>query len=559
MLVFSISSCGLSGLARTLMRLCLLLVIMSSAATSSAASTGDRTTVGGYNESTGTLVLPLAQEPRTLNTLTAESVGYTAQLLAHVQEGLMRYDRRRQLAGGVAESWKLTPDSMQFVLRADAKWQNGEPVTALDFVFAWQQLVSPDNASPSANLASPILNASRIAAGELPKSALGVTAVSESELLVRLEHPCAWCLKLMTNPVFYPVHQGFYESRGEHYATAPKDHLANGAYQLSGWERGKNIRLARNKNYWRAGSVAIANLHFDYIGIDAKTALNLFRAGEIAVAGLDRDTIPDALGLGYRIRTFPSGHLFHIQFSHLPGMASANENLRRAISLVVDKTELVNRVVASPGTRVADSMFHDWLTVEDAIFLQARPVTPHRVDLDMARKHLVLARQELGVTGDIELSLTINDVDLSHRVAQYLQAQLMDNLGIRVTIDPQITQIMVNKWRQGVSDMTLITWPVDVEDPMDQISFMGNPDFRAVFRGLYAGDDMAALYLRNRNAVALEERLDATRAVHDLFTERVTVFPLFESYGAVVMNPRLRGFVWQPVRGYADYRYLTIQ
>lgn len=530
-----------------------LLVLLSGSQFASAEN------VGGIDLQEKTITLTLFQEPRSLNSLTAESVSYTAQLMVHVQEGLMRYDHRRKLTGGVAERWRETPAELRFWLRSDATWQNGDPVKAGDFVYAWQQLVSPDTASPSANLASPIKNASRILKGELPISDLGVVAINDKELLVILEHPCAWCLKLMTNSIFYPVNQGFYERRGETYGTSSASHLSNGAFSIKQWQRGKYIHLTRNNKYWGSERVFLNNIRFDYIGSDAKTILNLFRAGEIAVANLDRDTIPEALEAGYRLRTYPSGHLFNIQFSHVAGMLSANENLRKAISLVIDKEELVNRVVASPGTRIADSMFHDWLTIGNVTYTKERPPLPHKVNLEKASQYLQMAKNELSIKGGIELSLTINDSDLYRRIAEYLQQRLKTHLGIKVNIDPQITQMMVEKWRKGTSDMTLITWPVDVDDPMDQISFMGNPDFRAVFKGLYKGDDMATLYVRNKNAIEIEERINAVNAVHELFNNRVTVLPLFESYGVWTINPRLKGFIWQPVRGYPDFRYVKIR
>ncbi|MFT4712059.1 MAG: oligopeptide transport system substrate-binding protein [Candidatus Azotimanducaceae bacterium] len=84
------------------------------------------------------ITLAVSSESRSLNSLTAESIGYSAQLMAHVQEGLMRYDGRRRLVGGVAERWKVTPNSMHFWLRQDARWQYGSPVTACDFAFAWR-------------------------------------------------------------------------------------------------------------------------------------------------------------------------------------------------------------------------------------------------------------------------------------------------------------------------------------------------------------------------------------------------------------------------------------
>ena len=505
-----------------------------------------------------TLIASIAQEPRTLNTLTAESVSYTAQVLAHTNEGLLRYDGKRRLTGGVAQRWEVAADQLTFWLREDATWENGAPVTAQDFVFAWQKLVDPATAAPSANLAAPIKHASAILAGKANPQTLGVSALSASILSVELEHPCAWCLKLMTNSIFYPISQTFYEAAGDEFGTRPETHLANGAFKIKAWQRGKRIDLTRNVQYWRQDEVELDAITFDHIGADPRTQLNLFLNDELAVASLDRDTLKAAMNDRLRVKTFPTGHLFHIQFSHAAGMQSANQSLRSAISLVIDKDELVNKVVASPGTRVADSMFHDWLTIGDTPYLTARPPSRHRPDINAAKVHLARARAELNLPARPRLTLTINDSTLYRRVAEYLQARLDTHLNIELLIDPQTTQRMVEKWRAGTSDMTLITWPVDVDDPMDQISFMGDPNFRRIFKGLYAGDDMAALYYQSRSAIHQADRVAQVHKVHEFFTERVTVLPLFEPYGAAIIKPNLKGFIWQPVRGYADFRTVQI-
>ncbi len=505
-----------------------------------------------------TLIASIAQEPRTLNTLTAESVSYTAQVLAHTNEGLLRYDGKRRLTGGVAQRWEVAADQLTFWLREDATWENGAPVTAQDFVFAWQKLVDPATAAPSANLAAPIKHASAILAGKANPQTLGVSALSASILSVELAHPCAWCLKLMTNSIFYPISQTFYEAAGDEFGTRPETHLANGAFKIKAWQRGKRIDLTRNVQYWRQDEIELDAITFDHIGADPRTQLNLFRNDELAVASLDRDTLKAAMNDRLRVKTFPTGHLFHIQFSHAAGMQSANQSLRSAISLVIDKDELVNKVVASPGTRVADSMFHDWLTIGDTPYLTARPPSRHRPDITAAKVHLARARAELNLPARPRLTLTINDSTLYRRVAEYLQARLDTHLNIELLIDPQTTQRMVEKWRAGTSDMTLITWPVDVDDPMDQISFMGDPNFRRIFKGLYAGDDMAALYYQSRSAIHQADRVAQVHKVHEFFTERVTVLPLFEPYGAAIIKPNLKGFIWQPVRGYADFRTVQI-
>ena len=525
------------------------------------------TSTQGIDLDNHSITVSLSAEPSSLNTLTAESVGYTAQLMVLLQEGLLRYDHRRRLVGGVAERWEMDSKEIRFWLRKDARWQNGEPVTADDFVFAWQLLLRPGTTSPSANLASPILNASAVLKGELPVESLGVSAPAADLFVVQLAHPCGWCLKLMTNSIFYPINASFYNQVGENYGTSKGAHLANGRFKISQWQRGKQIQLVRQSFYWDKLEAGLEQINFNYIGSDSATQLNLYRSGDVALAILDRDAIRSALESNLRLRTFPTGHLFHVQFSHRKEMSSANVNLRKAISYAIDKDEIVNSVVASPGTRIADSMFHDWLTIDGEKFHDLRPPKRHQQDMRKAAAYLAKARQDFAREStslqqtDLEkpltLTMTINDSRLYRRIAEYFQHQLK-GLGVDVKIDPQTTQMMVEKWRKGTSDMTLITWPVDVDDPMDQISFMANPDFRAVYEGLYAGQDMASLYQDNISALDQAARVAAVAQVQSLFNDKVTVLPLFESYGAAIVDPNLRGFVWQPVRGYADLRYLRL-
>ncbi len=117
----------------------------------------------------------------------------------------------------------------------DAKWSNGEPVTANDFVFAWQRAVDPDVASEYSYMLSDIgqiKNAAAIIAGEKDKSELGVTAVDDKTLKVELEAPVSYFLSLMYFPTFYPVNQKFFESCADTFGTSPETTLSNGAFVL---------------------------------------------------------------------------------------------------------------------------------------------------------------------------------------------------------------------------------------------------------------------------------------------------------------------------------------
>lgn len=504
------------------------------------------------------ITVPLYQEPRILDSAAAPTVEFTAEILAHIQEGLMRLDSRRRVVGGVATSWEITPTTLRFQLREDARWQSGEPVTADDFVFAWRRLVNPATGSQSANLASPIRNALAILRGEMPPSSLGVHAASPRELVVDLAHPCSWCLKAMTTSAFYPINQKFYEGVAADYGSSAGTHLANGPFGLAQWQRGKSITLTRNEHYWRRDEIFLNELRYGYIAGDAKSQLNLYRSGDIAVAKLDRDTMAEGLELGQRIRTGPTGYLMHLQFSHKPGMNSANENLRKAIALTIDKEELLNRVIAIPGSRIANSMFHEWMAAGDKRVADVIEPATHEPDLELARQYLDAAKAELGIEGRVSVTYTIFDNSTMRRIAEYLQQRLA-LIDITMKIDPQTVQMLLDKWFKGTSDMTMIGWIPDVDDPIDQISFLGNPDIRGVFQGLYPGQDMTQIYYDYRDAPNQAARDDVVRRAHAFFSQRVTVIPLYESSDSALIDPRLTGYVFQPVRAFNDYRNIRIR
>ena len=528
-----------------------IIVILLSVAAAAPAS------AVGVDVENKTITVSVYQEPKILDSMSVSTVEFTAEVLAHIQEGLMRLDARRRVVGGVAESWEMTPKQLRFRLRKDAKWQNGEPVTAADFVYAWRTLVSPETGSQSANLASPIVNALAILRGEKPTESLGVRAVSQRELEIDLTHPCNWCLKLMTSSAFYPVNQKFHEGAGEAFGTSPSTHLSNGAFLLEDWQRGKQFTLARNPVYWANERIHLNKIHYGFIASDAKTSFNLYRSGELAVIRLNRDTLSEGTKLRQRIRVAPTGYLMHLQFSHKEGMLSANENLRKAIALVVDKNDLVNRVLAIPGTRVSDSMFHDWMAVGEKKRGAVLQPKAHEPDIEMAKIYVQKAKAELGITGRPTITFTIFDSTDSGRIAEYLQQRLA-LIDVDLKIDPQTVQMLLDKWFKGTTDIALIGWIPDVDDPIDQLSFLGNPDIRSVFQGLYPGSDMSEIYYTYRDATSDEQRLAVVKQAQAFFENRVTVLPLYESYSSTLIDPRLRGYVFQPVRAFSDYRNVRI-
>jgi len=160
------------------------------------------------------ITIALTQEPPNLDsTRTTDLVSFF--VLGHVSEGLVRYDPRGRLVPGVAASWTVSDERIVFELREDARWSDGSAVSADDFVYAWSLINDPGYAAPYAAIMHPVRNAERVQAGEVPLSALGVSAPDEHTLVMELEAPCGYCLSLMAHAAFFPVKRSFHHEAGE--------------------------------------------------------------------------------------------------------------------------------------------------------------------------------------------------------------------------------------------------------------------------------------------------------------------------------------------------------
>lgn len=234
---------------------------------------------------TRTITAILREEPPQLNsTLATDQI--SGMVLGHVMEGLLRYDAAGQLVGGVAERWAIDRLEATFHLRADARWSDGRPVTADDFVFAWQTALDPANASEYAFILFPIRNAEAINQGRLPPTDLDATAVDDRTLRVRLERPVAYFDKLLAFTTYLPVRRDFYAATAGRYGADFDTLLYNGPFVLTRWVHGAHLRMEKNPHYWNRDRIRIDVIDFPFITEDPNTQLNLFRDGRVAYTNL---------------------------------------------------------------------------------------------------------------------------------------------------------------------------------------------------------------------------------------------------------------------------------
>jgi len=511
---------------------------------------GGAETLPAVDVKKGVVTLILADEPPQMDT-TRSTDQISFFILGHVTEGLIRYDEKNRLVPGVAERWEIRPDGATFWLRDNARWSDGKPVTAHDFVFAWQTVVDPATASQYAFITYSVKNAEAINTGKMSRDKLGVRAVNDHQLEVQFEAPIAFFDKLVAFAVFNPIRQDFYESRKDKYGANAEDLLYNGPFTITRWVHSAHVRLDKNPYYWNRDAIRLNVIDMPYITSDESTWVNLYKAGSVARATLGAEQLDEAMSLRWNLGRYVDGSVFYIDFNFREGRVTRNRNLRQAMQLVNDPNELVNKVIALPAYQPAISLFPSWLGGVNGRFRQEYPPPVVRPNLEEARRHLELAKKELGIQQIPPLVLLTDDGPFSNKNAEYLQNLFRRTLGLEIKIDKQIFKQRLAKMTSGDFDLVSAGWGPDYDDPLTfgdlYASWNGNN------RGKYNNPELDRQVRIAQSSLDAKVRMDAFGKIQKILIDDAVLLPNYERGRVFVLDPRVKGVVNRAVGTDPDY------
>lgn len=264
-----------------------------------------------------------------------------------VYEGLIDEAPNGDLVPGVAESWTVSDDGKTYVfnLRHTARWSNGEPLTANDFVFGFRRGVDPKTLSLYSYILSPIVNADEISAGRKPPGELGVRALNDYTLEITLANPTAYFLGLLTHSMSYPIHRASLEQHGEQF-TRPGKLVGNGAFVLSDWVVQSHIKLVRNPNYWDNANNKIDEIWF-YPTEDQNAELQRYRAGELdltyTIPATQLRWIRENLPKELLVTPYLGSYYYAFNLTRPP--FKDNPKARRALALAVDRKIIAEQIL----------------------------------------------------------------------------------------------------------------------------------------------------------------------------------------------------------------------
>jgi len=392
----------------------------------------------------------------------------TATFSAHnvqrdLGEGLAGLTSDGQLRRAAAEDWAISKDGLvyTFFLRADARWSNGDPVTADDFVYSYQRLVNPATAAIYVDAIADVQNAERILASELQPASLGVTAVSPTELQIRLRRPVPYFLSLLTHPSTFPVHRKTVEAFGETHSR-PGRMVSNGAYRLVEWNVGSHIELVRNEYYWNNTNTAIDRVRY-YITPQPMTELNRFRAGELDITS----SIPSGAFAQMQaerpdeVRTSPSLGVYYYGFNLSNAKFANNQKLRQALSMAIDRDAIATKIVGR-GEQPA----YSWVP-EGIVGYQPRRLSYETMTQEERNEIARQLYKEAGYGPGNRLSfqLRYNTSESQERIALAIHSMWRDVLGVDVSLANEELGVLISNIQQA-SDIEVfrLSWNGDYYD-----------------------------------------------------------------------------------------------
>ncbi len=391
----------------------------------------------------------------------------TFNIVLALMEGLTQYDPRTGLPiPGVAERWEVSADNLTwtFHLRPEARWSNGDPVTARDFVYAERRMLSPNLGSDYASLLFGLKNAKAYFSSKITDfSLVGTRAADDHTLVLQLAQPLPYLPELLCHASWYPVHQGTIEKfgrmdeRGSHW-TRPGNYVGNGPFMLAEWIPHQIVRVTKSPTYWNHDRVRLHEIDF-YPIEDLATEEAMFRSGGLHVtASVPQDKIPvykrdPARRKSLQLNTQLGTYYYFFNVSKPP---LNDVRVRRALAYSIDRQEIVDRVA------LGDEPPADHLTPPDTAGFTATAKVPHNPAL--ARQLLAEAGYPMG-RGFPHLELLYNTNEGHRKIAEAIQQMWHHELGIDVGIYNQESKVWSDTLRQKDYQMARYAWVGDYLDP----------------------------------------------------------------------------------------------
>lgn len=479
--------------------------------------------------------------------------GTSAHVMQNIFEGLYVLDDQDQPIPAVAKSLKRSKDGKKYTfdLRKDAKWSNGDSVTANDFMFAWKRAIKPETASQYAYMLFHVKNAKEINKGTMPLDELGVKVINDYKLEVELEQPIPYFLQLLALPIYLPQHESFLKEQGKNYALEPSNLIYNGPFVLEKWKHEQEFQLKKNATYWDEKKVKLDEINFQVVK-DTMTAVNLYEAGNLDRVPINSQFVDKYKGNKELHMSSDSG-IAMLRFNE-KNNALANKKVRQSISLALNKDDFVAHFINN-GAKPASGLVPAGHILEEAgKDFRKENGNLSSYDLQNAKKIWEESKKELGVD-EVNLEFLTYEQDNAKRMAEYIKGELEKHLqGLTIQIKQQPFKQKLQLEQTGDYDISMANWGPDYKDPISYLELFTTDNQNNKMN--YSNRHYDELIKKAKSDLVLDQkkRWEALQEAERILLEDAAVAPLYHIGSAYVQKDYVKGIEKHQFGGVYTYK-----
>ncbi|MDM5188121.1 peptide ABC transporter substrate-binding protein [Bacillus sp. DX4.1] len=485
---------------------------------------------------------------------TAKSMdGTSSHVMQNIFEGLYVLDEKDNPEPGVAKSFDKSEDgkTYTFHLRKDAKWSNGDAVTAHDFVYAWRRAVNPNTTSQYAYMLFHMKNAEEINKGALPIDQLGVKAVDDDTLEIQLEQPIPYLLHLLALPIYLPQHETFVTEKGSTYGLEPEHLIYNGPFVLTDWKHEQEFQLKRNDTYWDKDKVKLKEINF-HIVKDTATAVNLYESGSIDRIPINASFVDQYKGKQDFYATKDAA-IAMLRFNQ-SNAALANKKLRQSLSMALNKEAFVTHFLNNGATAAQGLVPVGYKNEIDGKDFRKENGDIAIYNIEKAKTLWEEAKKELR-TESVTLEFLNFEQDHAKCTAEYIKEELEKHLqGLTIHIKQQPFKQKLQLEKTGQYEMSMVVWGPDYKDPISFLELFttSNPNNKMA----YSNPHYDELINKAKSDVVLQprKRWEALQEAEKILIEDAAVAPLYHTGSAYLQKEYVKGIEKHQFGGVYTYK-----
>ena len=517
---------------------------------------------GSSDDDTSTYTYSSELDIKNLDSSDADD-GCSLKAIHAVIDGLTKTDKEGKIVNGLAKESILSEDGLThtYKLREDAKWTNGDDVTAHDFVYAWQRIFAKKGSyyymfcdgiasiEGAQALSDKINNGEELTQEDL--DSMAVKAIDDKTLEVKTTVRVSFFDELLAFPCFFPINEKFCEEQGDNYGKNANAILGNGAFMMTNWEPGSIAEFKKNPDYYEADTVKIEKLVMKLVQ-DPKVAAQSFEAGETDYAPITSDLV-DKYKDNEAFVQVPDGFVYYLSVN-FRNSDLANSNIRHAISLAINRDDLCENVLKD-GSRGSTGYVPSQVSMSPSgtdFRDDAGKILYY--DLKEAQSKLDAGLKELGKS-EVKIRITYGtDESPMDVIATYLQNALSKLKGLKVEMVATTKQDRIyNKQKNGDYDLAVTRWGPDYSDPTTFLTIIISNNSNNY--GQWKNDEYDELMAKAASESDVDKRWQYLVDAEKILVNDLGSMPVFEKGSATLQNPKVKNLVVNPCN-VLSYQYI---